>query len=176
MFTIPTLGPVGWQAKLIGIALVFLAGLWLGVTLHQWKVGADATATAEAQTAAVEGVRKQDGVLQAIADKSAEVLQNSSVPQGTQVVTKEVIRYVKTYVSNPNACKLDADWVYIHDLSTVPTGSTAAGATDGAASPAAADTVLSVVTSNNRQCLKEKEALAEWQRFWTKLQATKNGG
>ncbi len=133
----PGISAVTWQTKLILLLVLFFAGVACGYKLCSTFDDAEDKKEAEATTAAVVEVRKQDAALQGVADDSATRIEQSVIPQGTITVEKEVIRYVTDKTANPVKCNLDADWVRIYNGSLLPEGPQPAGKIDGKASTAA---------------------------------------
>ena len=111
-----------WQTKLILLAALFLVGMFCGYRLSDALEARKREKVLEAQLTSYAAVREFDGVLQDITNQSSTRLANSVVPRGTITVEKEVIHYVQKPAT---ACRLDADWVHVYNLSTDPSATPA---------------------------------------------------
>ena len=85
----------------------------------------------------------------------------------TQTVEKEVVRYVE---SKPLAlaCRLDSEWVRIHDAAAGAVPESPPG-TDAPAGAFTAVTALSAVAANYGACLRTADRL-EWLQAWVRSQ------
>lgn len=143
----------GWQAQ----------GWKSEAKLNAWKAAAEKSAR-EATAAARALEQSEANLATTIAEKNAIEAQEARVVD--RIVTKEVIRYVKS--PNAGQCRLPGEWVRVHDAAAsgrVPEVSDAADGLNDA--PGTVDDIeaLEVVTDNYAKCRSDARRLANLQTW-----------
>lgn len=148
------------------IAVVLLAAAFgAGWTANGWRLGEKMeSARADAEQAAKEQAHADARAKGAVIDAANARLQARMEKQ--RVITREVTEYVEKERDPDDVCRLDPEWVRLHDKSAVPATDPAAGG-DGETGSVTDVAALPVVTGNYRRCYEWRDrliTLQDWVR------------
>lgn len=156
---------------LVGVLVVSSVSFFCGWHVNGWRWQADLAHEREAaqrlqdQLDEALEARERERAGRLLAVENAGLLEQQLQRAGSQVVTREVIKYVQSPSSG--ACELSDDWVRIHNAAAGVSGvPKAADMDDGKAGGARTDRdALPVIAANYERCLRSAgrlSALQDW--------------
>ena len=149
------------------------AGGW---QINDWRLGQQITGMErDVARARAEAAEQREAKEKALAQRNsaltdALIAELEAEHAHSQVITREVIRYVQS----PDAghCRLPDEWVQLHESAatgSLPVPASTTRASSGETRAVTDTDALAVITANYQQCRRDKARLQGWQQWYREV-------